>query len=106
VPGFLGLPDDAPSHVFRASLARSRIMHSTEGVLKAVSAGIQKCLKRKDNPKYEGLNLLIQAPLHCLPKARWVSIEGDLRLAASKLPFNKIHVIGDQSTEAFGFQIK
>lgn len=106
VPGYLGLPDDAPEKLFKERLARGRIMHSSDGALKVIGDGIKRCLGKKDNPKYAGHNLLIEAPLHSLPKERWSRIEDDLRSAASTLPFREIHVIGDHDTSPFGFRIK
>ena len=58
----------------------------------------------KDHPKYAGHDLLIEAPLHSLPKERWRLIEDDLRSAASALPFREIHVIGDHDQPLFGLR--
>jgi hypothetical protein len=106
VPGFLGLPDDAPEKLYRERLARSRVMHSSDGALTVVGNGIKSCLQKKSHPKYAGHDLLIEAPLLSLPKERWSRIEDDLRSAASPLPFREIHVIGDQDQPPFGFRIK
>ncbi len=106
VPGYLGLPDDAPEKVFKERLARSRIMHSSEGALKVIGNGIKSCLRKKDHPKYAGHDLLIEAPLHSLPNERWSRIEEDLRSVASTLPFREIHVISDHDRSPFGFRIK
>jgi hypothetical protein len=106
VPGYLGLPDDAPEKLFKERLARGRVMYSSDGALQAIGDGIKSCLRKKDHPKYAGHDLLIEAPLHSLPKERWSLIEDDLRLAASTLPFREIHVIGDHDTSPFGFRIK
>lgn len=104
--GFLGLRDDAPAKAFKERLARQRVMYSSEATLKVIGNGIKYCLGKKDYPKYAGHDLLIEAPLHILPKERWSRIEDDLRLAASTLPFREIHVIGDHDTAPFGFRIK
>ena len=101
VPGFLGLPDDAPEKLYKERLARGRIMHSSDGALRAVGDGIKSCLRKKNHPKYAGHDLLIEAPLHSLPKERWRLIEDDLRSAASALPFREIHVIGDHDQPLF-----
>jgi hypothetical protein len=106
VPGYLGLPDDAPEKLFKERLARGRIMHSSEGALTVIGNGIKSCLRKKNHPKYAGYNLLIEAPLLSLPKERWSRIEDDLRSAASTLPFREIHVISDQDKSPFGFRIK
>jgi hypothetical protein len=106
VPGFLGLPDDAPEELYKERLRRGRIMRSPDGALQATADGIKSCLRKKDHPKYAGHDLLIEAPLHSLPKERWSRIEDDLRSAASTLPFREIHVIGDHDTFPFGFRIK
>jgi hypothetical protein len=105
-PGFLGLPDDASEKVFKERLMRARVMYSSEGALKVIGNGIKDCLCKKDHPKYTGHDLLIEAPLHSLPKERWSRIEDDLRSAAGTLPFREIHIIGDHDTSPFGFRIK
>jgi hypothetical protein len=104
--GFLGLPDDAPASAFRERLARPRVMYSSEQALKVIGNGIKRCLAKKNHPKYAGYDLLIEAPLHTLPKERWCPIEDDLRAAASALPFRQIHVVGNHDAAPFGFRIK
>lgn len=104
--GFLGLPDDASSKAFSERLARPRVMYSSESALRVIGNGIKSCLKKKTDPKYEGFDLLIEAPLRSLPNERWSRIEDELRFSASKMPFREIHVIGNQDTEPFGFRIK
>jgi hypothetical protein len=104
--GFLGLADDSPRKVFDAKLSGSRTMYSTEYALKAVSAGIQVCLRRKNKPRYSGFILLIDAPLRALPAGRWNLIKDDLQLAARDLPFREIYVIGDHDSSPIGFRIK
>jgi hypothetical protein len=59
--GFLGLPDNASSKAFSDSLARPRVMYSTESALKVIGNGIKYCLKKKADPKYTGFDLLIEA---------------------------------------------
>jgi hypothetical protein len=104
--GFLGLPDSASSKAFSDRLARPRVMYSTGSALEVIGNGIKSCLKKKDDPKYAGFDLLIEAPLQSLPNERWNQIQDDLRSAASGMPFREIHVIGNQDTEPFGFRIK
>jgi hypothetical protein len=106
VPGFLGLPDGAPQKHYKERLARGRIMHSSDGALAAVGNGIKSCLQKKNDRKFAGHYLLIEAPLSCLPKERWSWIEDGLRSAADPLPFREIHVIGDHDRSPFGFRIK
>lgn len=104
--GFIGLPDTAPAEEFAERLAKPRIMYSSASPLKAVVQGIKLCLQKKNDTKYAGLDLLIEAPLRSLPNERWSQIEDELRAAAKVVPFREIHVIGDQDTEPFGFRIK
>jgi hypothetical protein len=103
--GFIGLPDDASKQNFLTALAKPQSMYSTDQALQAVSHGVKRCLEKKDDQKYVGFDLLIEAPLGCLPNERWSRIQGDLCSAASKMPFREIHVIGDRRP-AFGFRIK
>ena len=51
VPGYLGLPDDAPEKVFKERLARSRIMHSSEGALKVIGNGHQVLPSQEGSPE-------------------------------------------------------
>jgi hypothetical protein len=104
--GHLGLPDNAPSRAFSARLASPRVMYSSESALKQVVNGIKACLEKKAKTKYAGYILLIEAPLRKLPKERWIGIEDELRLAAREMPFSEVHVIGDQESPPFGFQIR
>ena len=94
--GFIGLPDDGSEDDFRARLAEPQAMYSTDQALQAIADGIKRCLEKKDQQKYAGFDLLIEAPLGCLANECWSSIYGDLRSAASKMPFREIHVIGDR----------
>ena len=105
-PGFLGLPLDAKPKFAEAKLARGRVMYTSDSALKAVGTSIKQCLTKKNKAKFAGHNLLIEAPLSCLPRQRWAQIEDDLKQAASVLPFKEIHIIGDQDTKPFGFRIK
>jgi hypothetical protein len=104
--GFLGLSDDAPSKDFSERLAEPRIMYSTESALRIIGNGIKACLLKKLKPKYDGFDLLIEAPLRSVPNERWSQIVEELRAAASEMPFRQIHVIGNQDSEPFGFRIK
>jgi len=104
--GFLGLPDSAPSAVFTARLARPRDMHSTEAALYAVREGIKSCIAKKAKSKYRGFDLLIEAPLGSLPRARWSLVQDELRAAARETPFHRVHVISNRSPEPFGFCVK
>lgn len=104
--GFIGIPDTASAKAFEERLAKPRIMYSSASPLKAIAQGIKLCLQKKNHPKYAGCDLLIEAPLRCLPNERWSQIEDELCIAANELPFREIHVIGNQDTEPFGFRIK
>jgi hypothetical protein len=64
VPGFLGLPDDAPEKIYKERLGRGRIMRSPDAALQTTADGIKSSLRKKDHPKYAGFDLLIAAPLH------------------------------------------
>ncbi|WP_342723543.1 hypothetical protein AAFG07_31015 [Bradyrhizobium sp. B097] len=106
VPGYLGLPDDASEALYKKRLERGRVMYSSDGALATIGNGIKACLAKKNHPKYAGHDLLIEAPLHSLPRERWSRIHDELRAAVSALPFREIHVIGDQDRQPFGFRIK
>lgn len=104
--GFLGLSDSASSKAFSTRLAKPRVMYATASALKVIGDGIKLCLNKKADAKYTGFDLLIEAPLRSLPKQRWNRIRNDLRSAAREMPFRQIHVIGNESSEPFGFRIK
>ncbi len=104
--GFLGLQDNAPKADFDHALQRSRAMYTTAQALDTVDAGIQRCLRAKDNAKYAGMWLLVLAPLSNLPRERWEAIVPALRQQAAPMPFDQVHVFEGRGQRAWGFQIK
>jgi hypothetical protein len=100
--GFLGLQDDASKHDFEGRLASPRTAYSSGAALTAVEDAIQLCLRKKDHRKYQGYDLIIEAPLTLLPNEEWHAIKENLRVRAGRMPFRHIYVIG----ESFGFSIK
>lgn len=105
-PGFLGISDDAPQSQFDEAVKRGRVAYSTAQALAVVRNGLARCLSRKNETKYAGYHLLIQAPLHSLPAERWRQIESDFKELARDLPFAKIFAIGSGGSSPLGFQIK
>lgn len=103
--GFLGLADNASKTDFSTRRQKPDAMYSTNHALKAIGDGIKLCLEKKNHSKYEGFDLLIEAPLHCLPNERWSYIQEDLSSAAASMPIREIHVVSNNS-EPFGFRIK
>ena len=85
-------------------------MYETNEVLEAVREAIKISMKKKDDAKYAGMDLLISAPLRrsTLPAERWELIKGDLSKAAVGMPFREIYVIGDEddTDQPIGFRIK
>jgi len=104
--GFLGLQDDAPQSAFDEATSRQRFMYDSDQALTAVRKGIQRCLQKKNKPRYKGFILLIEANLHSLPFERWALIEEDLKDSASPLPFSEIWVIGSGDSRPRGIRIK
>lgn len=105
-PGYIGIQDDASKDAFKHTMTRRRVMHSTDQARSAIKDGILRCLGQKNKPKFDGLLLLIQAPLFSLPRERWDAIRSDLCSAAATLPFAEVHVIGNADEAPWGFQIK
>ena len=81
-------------------------MYTTPLALSAIGRGIRRCLTQKDEPKFAGFLLLIEAPLRSLPRQRWEAIKDDLCQAAASLPFAEVHVISNAEETPWGFQIK
>jgi hypothetical protein len=104
--GFLGLPDNAAAETFARKLASPRIAYSSDDVLRVVTDAVTACLVKKSKPKYTGHDLLIEAPLHLIPRQRWSTIQPDLHIATKEMPFRQVHVVGDQFSKPFGFRIK
>ncbi len=104
--GFIGVPDDAPQKWFDIAMSQERTMHATGQLLSAISSGIRRCLLRKNDPRFAGYILVIQAPLDSLPPQRWDQKKDELREAAASLSFSEIHVISEAGTSPWGFQIK
>lgn len=104
--GFIGIQDDAPIEDFDKKLNRNRSAYSSQQVLKTVEVAINRCFLKKNNKKYSGHDLLVEAPLGLIPKERWSQIDLGLRRAAATLPFREVHVIGNRDGGLFGFQLK
>ncbi|MGX1198496.1 hypothetical protein [Parvibaculum sp. MBR-TMA-1.3b-4.2] len=104
--GFLGLNDDHPEDAFREARSRSRTMYSTEQALQVIRRSIEICLKKKNKPKFQGFDLLVEAPLNSLPRKRWSSVEPLLRSQAKNLPFERVFVVSGPGERPWGMQIK
>ena len=105
--GFIGMQDDAPQADFNRRMSKPRSMYSSEQALAVTKAGINRCLTRKNNDKYNGIYyLVIQAHLTTLPKERWTAITEELSHRAARLPFQEVHVIGNADEAPWGFQLK
>jgi hypothetical protein len=88
-PGYLGLPDDAPSVDYKANLARGRIMFARDGQMKTFISGITRSLKKKG--KFGGGDLLIvDAPRYHPPFERIKAALPELKLAAAESPFKRV----------------
>jgi hypothetical protein len=104
--GFIGLSDDAPRAAFISAMSKDRVMYTSDQALLSVKRGVLRCLSRKNEQKFSGLLLLIQAHLLPLPRERWEAIRSDLCAAAADCPFAEVYVIGDIDGRYEGFQIK
>lgn len=113
--GFITLQDDADKDDFKNALSGEPKMYSTyetktrrqPGVLKAVCCGIMKCLKKKNESKYEGMILLVEADLAALPSGRWLEIVPDLCKSARDTPFSEVHVVaGAGQQQPWGIHLK
>jgi hypothetical protein len=105
--GFIGLPDDAPRAAFKNALSKDRVMYTPDQALLSVKKGVLRCLSRKNDRKFSGFLLLIQAHLLPLPQERWETIMRDLCAAAADSPFAEAYMIGDTDHErSKAFQIK
>lgn len=93
-PGFLGIPDDAPQAVFDQATGRNRTMYSSAQAITATKLGILSCLAKKDRPVYEGMTLIVQAPLGSISEQRWLPMLEELKPTAAKMPFSEIHLVG------------
>jgi hypothetical protein len=107
--GFLDLQDCVSKSEFNNSLARDRECYSTDQVLKNIREGIVVSLSKKRELKYAGMTLVVSARLgiEILPYESWDElINKDIIEAAAGMPFQEIHVIGDDTKKPIGFRIK
>ncbi|OYX41937.1 MAG: hypothetical protein B7Z02_13700 [Rhodobacterales bacterium 32-67-9] len=104
-PGFLDESDD-DFNALRKSAAKPHEMYSTEQALERFKEGINERLCGKNEPKYKGFILVIDAPLEVLPQERWGAILDDLTKEASCLPFSEVHVVSDRAGALSGFKLK
>jgi hypothetical protein len=106
--GFVSLQDDDDIETFRDSFSRNSDGYTTDEALDSAQRSIKLCLDNKNDPKYSGMSLLIQAPLNdmVVPRARWRMLESSLVSAAAHTLFNAVHIIGDSSTNPIHIRIK
>lgn len=104
--GFIGLQDDAPKASFEKSLSRQRVMYSTDHAISETKKAIVSCLSKKNKQQYEGMILIVQAPLRSLPVERWEGMAQDLTIEAAPLPFKEIYLIGNSDTRPQTYKLK
>ena len=105
-PGFLGLPENASKRDFENKLSQPRQAYSTREAISVMHHGIQTCIEKKKDSKFQGMILVIGAALNIIPTDRWNDSSRQLRDGALKSPFDEIHVVSDAENPGFGFQIK
>lgn len=104
--GFLGLQDNATKAEFSYALQRGDKMYSSKQALTTVTEGIKRCLINKKSPKYNGMWLLVLAPLNNLPRDQWKLVVPTLADAAVATSFDQIYVFCREGQQPWGFQIK
>ena len=104
--GFIGLQDDAPKASFEKSLSRQRVMYSTDHAISETKKAIISCLSMKNKQQYEGMILIVQAPLRSLPVERWEGMAQNLTIEAAPLPFKEIYLIGNSDTRPQTYKLK
>jgi len=106
--GFTELQDDDSAENFVKTFQEEPAGYTTDIALASTTKAIRLCLSKKNDGKYDGMDLLIQGPLNVmtLPRERWTAIKDDLIAAAKDMPFREIYVIGDSSRRPICFQIK
>jgi hypothetical protein len=104
--GFIGLQDDAPKASFDKALSRQRVMYSSDHALSATKKGILSCLSKKNKQQYDGMILIMQAPLRSPPVERWEYMAQDLITEASLLPFKEIYLIGNSESPSQIYKLK
>ena len=107
--GFVDIQDNADPRDVRAAIRRERACYTTEEALDSTRRALLLGLVKKNDIKYCGMDLLIQAPLNVatLPSKRWDDLITDaVKDTAGRMPFRRIDVIGDDTENLIGFRIK
>lgn len=105
-PGFVELPDTAPKADFEKALTRGRVVHNPRAIVNALSEGISIALSKKDKPIYEGMWLLIIAPMNMVDPARADMLAETLIAQAESAPFSRVYVTNDGVLGTSGFRLK
>lgn len=95
VPGFLGLPDDAPAAAFGQAKARGRVLNSRASIEKAIEDSVAKRLAGKSDQKFQGQTLLMVTPLGSAPDHDWGPLRERLQPAAEKTAFDQIFLVDE-----------
>lgn len=104
--GFIGLPDNAAQAEYDRAIARPRTMYSSDQAINATKAGVLSCLQKKNKPKYEGMVLLVQAPLGSISEERWFPMIEELKEVAAQLPFAEVHLVGGRDMGPQSMRLK
>lgn len=95
VPGFLGLPDDAPPSAYKQAKDRCRILNSRARIERAIEDSVAERLKGKSDPKFQGQTLLLITPLGSAPDHDWGPLRERLQPAADKTAFDQIFLVDE-----------
>lgn len=95
VPGFLGLPDNAPATAYKQAKDRGRILNGRAGVEKAIEASITERLAGKSDPKFQGQRLLLVTPLGSAPGHDWEPLRERLQPMAAQTAFDQVFLVDE-----------
>lgn len=92
--GFLGLQDTATSEEAKAAANSKRTMYTTGQAREAMRTALLHCMRQKNDPKYNGMILVIETDMTPIRSVDYESLIPELKECADSTPFSEIYAVG------------
>lgn len=103
--GFLALQDTATDEEAEAAAESKRTMYTKEQAREAMRRALLHCMSQKNEPKYEGMILVIETDMTPIRGADYESLVPELKEIADSTPFSAIYAIG-KGEKLLGLKLK
>jgi hypothetical protein len=102
--GFIGVPDDAPTHKFEEAMRRERQASATDEIVSCIEGAIE--LRARKKKQHQADILLIEAPLWLLPTSRWYEYLARFTAKVKPLKFHEVYLTGRGDNDDICLKIK